>query len=172
MENGSEVNHEYVYERDDDDDNIRHQEDIDDLFSRQEAFEDEESRLDEDLEPAFRDGQNRECLQAMAYDRAFVVSGPVIKVYKNSEDDDENDQNRLKYLMHLPVIRDQRGDVMEPTNIMLHNNESSMLFIDKNDKNRVFNYDLESGKIADEFRTHSKFGEGGISMIVNEFKNA
>ena len=56
MENGSEVNHEYVYERDDDDDNIRHQEDIDDLFSRQEAIEDEESRLDEDLEPAFRDG--------------------------------------------------------------------------------------------------------------------
>ena len=61
---------------------------------------------------------------------------------------------------------------MEPTNIMLHNNESSMLFIDKNDKNRVVNYDLESGKIADEFRTHSKFGESGISMIVNEFKNA
>jgi len=36
----------------------------------------------------------------------------------------------------------------------------------------VVNYDLESGQIADEFRTHSKFGESGVSMIVNEFKNA
>ena len=42
----------------------------------------------------------------MAYDRAFVVNGPVIKVYKNSEDDDVNDYSRLKYLMHLPIIRD------------------------------------------------------------------
>lgn len=38
------------------------QEDIDDLYSRQEAFEDEESRIDEDLDPEFRDGDNRECL--------------------------------------------------------------------------------------------------------------
>ena len=84
----------------------------------------------------------------MAYDRAFVINGPVVKVYKNGDEDDEaesSDQNRLKYLMHLPVIRDQRGDVLEPSNMMLHNNESSMLFIDKNDKNRVINYDLESG---------------------------
>lgn len=91
------------------------------------------------------------------------MNGPVVKVYKNGEDDEGNgDQSRLKYLMHLPVIRDTRGDVLEPSNMMLHNNESSMLFIDKNDRNRVVNYDLESGQIADEFRTHSKFGDQGI----------
>lgn len=81
----------------------------------------------------------------MAYDRAFVVNGPIVKVYKNGEDEGEAEQNRLKYLMHLPVIKDTRGDVLEPMNIMLHNQESSMLFIDKNDKNRLVNYDLESG---------------------------
>ena len=48
-------------------------------------------------------------------------------------------------MMHLPVIRDQAGEILEPMNMMLHNNESSMLFIDKNNKNRVINYDLESG---------------------------
>ena len=105
MENGSEVLSEYTYERDDDNDFL-HQEDIDDLYDRQEAYEDMESRLDEDLEPEFRDGENRECLQALAYDRAFVVSGSVIKVYKNGEDEAESNQSRLKYLMHLPVIRD------------------------------------------------------------------
>lgn len=108
----------------------------------------------------------------MAYDRAFVVNGPIVKVYKNGEDEGEAEQNRLKYLMHLPVIKDTRGDVLEPMNIMLHNQESSMLFIDKNDKNRLVNYDLESGKIADEFNLKEKLGENGASMIVNEFKNA
>ena len=75
-------------------------------------------------------------------------------------------------MLHFPVIRDNRGDVLEPTNIMLHNNESNMIFIDKNDGNRVVNYDLEAGKIADEYNLRSKLGDKGAQMIVNEFKNA
>ena len=74
--------------------------------------------------------------------------------------------------MHLPVIRDQAGEILEPMNMMLHNNESSMLFIDKNNKNRVVNYDLESGQVADEYNMQDKLGARGIEMIVNEFKNA
>lgn len=74
--------------------------------------------------------------------------------------------------MHLPVIRDGKGEVLEPTNIMLHNNESSMMFIDKNDKNRIVNFDLEAGRISDEINLSSRLGETGAKMIVNEFKNA
>ena len=48
--------------------------------------DEEESKLDIDLEPEFRDGNNRECVQAFGYDRAFVVNGPVVKVYKNEEE--------------------------------------------------------------------------------------
>lgn len=145
MEGGQDELSDYEYDQDEND-NQDELEDIDAMYDRYENYEAEESRLDEDLEPEFRDGENRECLQAMAYDRAFVINGPVVKVYKNGEEEEgDSDQNRLKYLMHLPVIRDQRGDVLEPTNMMLHNNESSMLFIDKNDKNRVVSYDLEAG---------------------------
>lgn len=64
-------------------------EDIDNMYERLENYEEEESRLDEDLDPEFRDGDNRECLQAMAYDRAFVINGPVVKVYKNGDEDDD-----------------------------------------------------------------------------------
>ena len=56
--------------------------------------------------------------------------------------------------------------------MMLHNNESSMLFIDKNNRNRVINFDLEAGAIADEYNLESKLGESGARQIVNEFKNA
>ena len=61
------------------------------MYSRQEAYEEDESRIDDDLDPEFRDGDNSECLQALAYDRAFVVNGPVVKVYKNGDEDEESD---------------------------------------------------------------------------------
>ena len=47
--------------------------------------------------------------------------------------------------MHLPVIKDKKGDIIEPKNLTLHNNESSILFLDAKDKNMVYNYDLEKG---------------------------
>ena len=90
MEEGSEVLSDYEYDRDADGNNDD-LEDIDAMYSRYEDYEEEESRLDEDLDPEFRDGENRECLQAMAYDRAFVINGPVVKVYKNGEEDGESD---------------------------------------------------------------------------------
>ena len=174
MENGSQELELSDYEYDRQEEDLDQLEDIDELYSRQEAYEEEESRLDEDLEEEFRNGENKECLQALAYDRAFVVNGPVVKVYKNGDDDEASaaGQDRLQYLMHLPVIRDTRGDVLEPTNMMLHNQESSMLFIDKNDPNRVVNYDLEKGQVADEYNLRGKLGDAGTTRIVNEFKNA
>ena len=69
-------------------------------------FDDEELENDADLEPELRDGDNKECLQAMQYDRAFVLNGPVVKVYKNSDENEVENQQRLKYLMHLPVVKD------------------------------------------------------------------
>lgn len=63
--------------------------------SRYEEIDEEESRLDEDLDPVFREGENRETMQAQSYDRAFVVNGPVVKVYKNGEENEYDEQGRL-----------------------------------------------------------------------------
>ena len=134
-------------------------------------LEDEELENDKDLEPELRDGDNKECLQAMQYDRAFVLNGPVVKVYKNSDENEIANQQRLKYLMHLPVIKDNKGQIIEPRNITLHNNESSMLFLDSKNNNRVISYDLEKGQIADEFHTEEALGELGVDQVVNEMKN-
>ena len=171
MENGSEIQDE-EYDFKGSDDESKEEVDIDEMLDRYEQADIEESVIDEDLEPEFRDGENKECLQAMSYDRAFVVNGPVVKVYKNSEEEDQTDQQRLKYLMHLPVMKDDRGDILEPTNILLHNNESSILFVDKNDRNRLVNFDLEKGQIADDMHLGDELGELGISQVVNEYKNA
>ena len=53
----------------------------------------------------------------------------------------------------------------------LHNNESSMLFLDSKNPNRVINYDLEKGQIADEFNTEDTLGDLGVDQVVNELKN-
>ena len=58
MDGGSEVISDFEYDQDDQQ-NLR---DIDDLYERQEAFDAEESRVDEDLDPEFREGDNEECL--------------------------------------------------------------------------------------------------------------
>jgi len=46
-----------------------------------------------------------------------------------------------------------------------------MLFIDKMDKNRLINFDLEAGKVVEEFNTQGQTDQG-IKMITNEFKNS
>ena len=61
MDEGSDVLSDYEYDRNGQDDNDQF-EDIDAMYSRYENYEEEESRLDEDLEPEFRDGENKECL--------------------------------------------------------------------------------------------------------------
>jgi len=138
--------------------------------AQHDPFEDsEEAELDADLDPEFRNQGNRECMQAMGYDRAFVVNGPVVKVYKNGEDDLENQQ--LKYLMHLPVIYDKKNQVIEPSNMLMHNNESGMMFVDKNNTNRVINYDLEKGVVVDEILTNSGLEGLSVSQLANEHKN-
>jgi hypothetical protein len=64
-----------------------------------------EAQLDEDLEPEIREGQNKEFLQVLEYDRAFLVKGPVVKIFKNQESAGSAHQ-RLEYVMHLPVMKD------------------------------------------------------------------
>jgi hypothetical protein len=53
--------------------------------------------------------------------------------------------------MPMPPMKDKAGKLLEPENLLLHNNECSMLFIDKNDKNRLINFDLETGKVVEEY---------------------
>lgn len=57
----------------------------------------------------------------------------------------------MDYLMHLPVLKNSDGDIINPTNVMLHNSEGQMIFLDEKEKNKVYTFDLEHGKIVDEF---------------------
>ena len=172
MEGGQEAFDDFQFEEDlNDPDQYENDGQVNETDFSKYGLDDEELENDADLDPELRDGDNKECLQAMQYDRAFVLNGPVVKVYKNSDENEVENQQRLKYLMHLPVVKDANGELIEPRNITLHNNESSMLFLDSKDPNRVINYDLEKGQIADEYHTKEALGELGLDQVVNEAKN-
>jgi hypothetical protein len=103
-------------------------------------------------------------MQASLYDRVFVSSGPVVRVYKNIEDE----ASGLEYLAHLDVMKDEDGNVLEPENCVLHNDEQNLLFTDKQNESVVFNYNIEVGKIVEEYDVGKK---GAIKMIQNNVKN-
>lgn len=68
-------------------------------------YEEEESKIDFDLEEEYRDNENRESVQAQSYDRTFVVNGPVVKIYKSAEEETDLQNQRMEYVMHLPVMK-------------------------------------------------------------------
>jgi hypothetical protein len=53
--------------------------------------------------------------------------------------------------------------------MLLHNEEQSLLFVDQNDTTKVCNFDLNAGKIVDEFRLNK--GQS-VLQLANEFKNS
>ncbi|CDW81218.1 UNKNOWN [Stylonychia lemnae] len=117
-------------------------------------------------------GDNRELIQAQSYDRTFILNGPVVKVYQNAEDSgigNHYDHQRLNHCLDLPVIKDSQGNSINPSNLMLHNSESQLVFRNENEKSQVFMFDLESGKVVQQLKTGSDFIE--FDRLVNETKN-
>jgi hypothetical protein len=53
--------------------------------------------------------------------------------------------------------------------MLLHNDEQSLIFVDQNDTTKVYNFDLNAGKIVDQFRLNK--GQSVI-QLATEFKNA
>lgn len=105
----------------------------------------------------------------MDYDRAFLVKGSVVKIYKNEES--QGPHQRLEYVMHLPVLKDSKGQVLEPENLLLHNQESNLMFLDKKSQ-LMINFDLEKGKIVDEIKYPAELVQDGQLKMTNEMKNS
>jgi hypothetical protein len=82
----------------------------------------------------------------MSFDRAFSADGSVIKVFKNTEAPGKG--TKLKHLMDLSIVEED-GDKIEPSKMMLFDEESKLVFVDKKDPKLIGCYDLEAGKIAD-----------------------
>lgn len=113
-----------------------------------------------------QDQVNRETLQAQSYDRTFILSGPIIKVYRQDDSINGNLAN-IVHVTDMPPIFSST-DSVTPVNLLLHDNEGQLVFKNERDPSQIFIYDLETGKVVQELDTG---GDIKFTHINNDIKN-
>ena len=88
--------------------------------------------MEKDVDPQYKGAENRELIQACGYDRAFCIKGPIIRLFNNPDNVEDSNFGRLEQIGIIKPIRDEKGTVFEPKNLVFHNNENCLLFSDKN----------------------------------------
>ncbi len=95
--------------------------------------------------------KNSQLAVGYKHQRSFVVRGDRIGVFKHDEDD------KLLYDGMISHISTPSGKAFSPQKMMLHNQDSSMILMDANQRNRLYRMDLEYGKIIDEWVNNFSF---------------
>ena len=73
--------------------------------------------------------------------------------------------------MDFPKIVNEYGDKIKPCNVMLHQNESQMIFCDEHDRSQLYNFDMEAGKIVEQFTADKNQQLSKMQHIANRVKN-
>jgi len=80
-------------------------------------------------------------------DRSFVVRGSQIGVFEPQE-------NKLKYCSSIKKLKDSEGKIFSPSKMMLHQQDSSLLLLHPEKKDKVFRMDLNRSDVIEEWKTH------------------
>lgn len=114
--------------------------------------EDEQFTDDEDDTAAtslFERDESKNSLLAVGRksDRSFVVRGTKLGVFKH-------DREGLKYQTAIEnIMSPSRGGSFQPKTVMLHEEDTSLLLLNPEEKHKVYRMDLERGKVVDEWDT-------------------
>ncbi|GJJ07605.1 hypothetical protein Clacol_001808 [Clathrus columnatus] len=97
---------------------------------------------------AFKDsGVNKQL--AVSKDRSYVENQGRIGVFKNSEDTGE-----LQYIATINKLVAPKGKAFIPKKMMLHSQETNMILQNLETPNSLFNLDIETGKVVEEWKVH------------------
>ena len=83
----------------------------------------------EDFMDEFDEDDINETIMTHTYDSAFITKGPVVKMYQRADETTGKMQEKLT----LPAFKDEEGNIVKPCNLMVHNQEKSLIFSDKHD---------------------------------------
>lgn len=72
--------------------------------------------------------------------------------------------------MAFPIIQNFQGEEVAPTNLLLYNNESNIVFMDQAQRD-ILTFDLEKGKLVDVFGVGDKSEHTQLRQVVNDVKN-
>jgi len=88
-----------------------------------------------------------------AHNRAFVVRGSRVGVFKQTNDDD------LEYMATFSPLKNAEGKALKPHRSMLHSADTSLLLSDPTAPKSLFRLDLERGDVVEEWQTSSNVRE-------------
>ena len=91
-------------------------------------------------------GANDKLAVGIAVPRAFVGRGDMIGVFKHDA------AGKLDFVTSIGDLKSKKGETLKPTQMLLHEGDRKMMLLDANDPNRVYEMDIERGKIVQEFQ--------------------
>ena len=121
--------------------------------------------LDNDPKEYFEDCnqefENSEMIQAHGYNRTFVSRGNGFGVYSANDDD------KINYYDDFPIIKEYSEQPAR--NMMLYDNETTMLFLDPNSEDKIKCYDFEKCKVVEEWEAK---GVKSFKSFYGDAKNS
>ncbi|KAF8983482.1 hypothetical protein BGZ46_010157 [Entomortierella lignicola] len=134
-------------------------------YSDEEEVEEEEYEEEEEEEEeqdGFKQDKASNSQLAVGYkDRSFVVRGNKIGVFKH------NDRDGLEFATTIKNISNSKGREINPTRVVLHEQDTSMVMMDPRDLDTAYKMDLEYGKIVEEWNMP---GTSGVLNLVGDTK--
>lgn len=89
--------------------------------------------------------KNQQLAVGFKNDMSFVTRGNMIGIFAHQDD-------KVRFRAAIDQVKDPSGKAFSPRKIMLHNQDSDMLLLDRTNRNSVYRMDLEYGKIVDDWK--------------------
>ncbi|KIJ56867.1 hypothetical protein M422DRAFT_57472 [Sphaerobolus stellatus SS14] len=121
------------------------------LGGEEESEEEEEYYQQEEEDPqakAFRSGGKNKQL-VVSKDRSYVENDGRIGVFKN-----DSELGELQYIATINKLIGPKGKAFRPKKMMLHNQDSTMVLQNADAPSSLFNLDIETGKVVEEWKVH------------------
>ncbi|KAJ9058937.1 Vacuolar import and degradation protein 27, variant 2 [Entomophthora muscae] len=117
---------------------------------------DDESSSEEEEEPervekeSFDQGKDTNSQLAVGYknNRSYVVRGSRIGVFKHAARD------QIEFASSINKVSDLSGKTFNPSKVMLHDQDSSMVLMNPLNHNTLYRMDLERGQVVEEWKVH------------------
>ncbi|KAG0242479.1 hypothetical protein BGW41_004047 [Actinomortierella wolfii] len=127
-------------------------------------YEEEESEEDRRVSfGADNDTSKNSHLQVGYKDRSFVSRGSKIGVFRHTDDDS------LEFDTTINRVVNSAGKDVNPSMMLLHDQDTSMVLLDPTDQDTAYRMDLEYGKIVEEWNLE---GTSGVNTILGDAKYA
>ncbi|KAG0361095.1 hypothetical protein BG005_009203 [Podila minutissima] len=133
--------------------------------NRSDDQEDDDDDSDGSIISSFdhSDGTKNSELAVGYKDHSFVVRGSKVGVFGYGKSDG------LKFQTTIKNLKNKAGREVKPSQVVLHEEDTTMVMLDTQNRHQAYKMDLEYGRIVEEWDLH---GTSGVHSLVSDGKYA